>query len=445
MNDAPESQDSSFLSLPVSESLPKFEWVWVGCATVLGVASVIFGWAALAVVFLSLLACFGLMFFHSRSRQRSVAEARIMYRRYRDELERSEEMWKSKQQEADETAAAFSLMRDGVVMISNDLRIVLINPAARRLLDLDPDQWLANRPFAEVVRIPKLNQALSRVLGEDESQKLLIEVTTETVVLPVDVRIDRILRGVSGSLLMGLRDVTDAQLVESMRREFIANVSHELKTPLAAIKGYAETVEDAMIDDPESAVHFMAQIQDQCLTLETLVADMMELARAQAGRRHFKLGAVSITRTVENSLLAHQMIADQKGVKLVSSAAHPDPLIYSDPDATLTIVNNLISNAVSYTPQGGTVTVSSRQAGRFVALIVEDNGVGIPEMEQERIFERFYRVEKNRETGDGGTGIGLALVKNLVVTMGGEVRVKSISGEGACFEVLLPRFEPDAS
>ena len=270
-----------------------------------------------------------------------------------------------------------------------------------------------------------------------------MEVQSEVTVRPVHVRIDLIVQDRSGSLVMGLRDVTEAQLVEAMRREFIANVSHELKTPLAAIKGYAETVEDAIKEDPDAAFHFMRQIGTQCLRLEKLVAGMMQLAHAQAGKQYFEFGAVSVTECIQEAIMTNQPVAEQKGINLrfVNANMGEDVIAYADLNATVTIANNLISNAVRYTQPGGFVAVDVGVVDGYVRLAVKDNGVGIAPSEQERIFERFYRVSKRRETVDGGTGIGLALVKNLAVTMAGEVRLSSQSGEGATFVVLLPVFD----
>jgi two-component system phosphate regulon sensor histidine kinase PhoR len=223
-----------------------------------------------------------------------------------------------------------------------------------------------------------------------------------------------------------------------MRREFVANISHELKTPLAAIKGYAETVELAIKDDPDAAVHFMSQIGTQCLRLERLISDMMQLARAQAGRSHMKISSVSLGDIVTESIESYQPIAESKKIELTVVPPPAEAVVRSDPEAMLTIANNLIGNAIYYTPAGGQVRVYCREAGNCWALAVEDTGVGIPESEQKRIFERFYRVEKSRSSADGGTGIGLSIVKNLTVTLGGEVRVSSNPGEGSKFEVLLP-------
>lgn len=357
---------------------------------------------------------------------------------YQSELNQWRERWQALGQEAQQTTSALSKMRDGVIMLSQSGRILLINPAARRLLALDPETNLLSRMFVEAVRIPHLSQAVAAARDGDGTQKLLIEVTDGDVVRPVKVRVDRFATVAESNLLMTLRDETEAHRVDEMRREFVANISHELKTPLAAIKGYAETVELAIKDDPDAAVHFMSQISDQCLRLERLVSDMMQLARAQAGRRHMKFSSVSLGDVITESIKSYQPIAESKQIELTVVPPPADAQVRSDPEAMLTIANNLIGNALNYTPDGGQVRVSCREAGNCWALAVEDTGVGIPASEHKRIFERFYRVEKSRRSADGGTGIGLSIVKHLTATLGGEVRVRSNLGQGSTFEVLLP-------
>jgi two-component system phosphate regulon sensor histidine kinase PhoR len=425
--------------------LSRFEVVWALGTVVLVLIGMVFEWANFLIAFVVLAGVFVLLHRLVATKKRYAMESRLMFGRYRDEIQRFQQDWELIKRETEDTIAAFSFMKDGVVVLSNDLKIELINPAARVLLSLDPDQKLVGRPLAEVIRLPKMAFGVQRALDDEKTQDFVVEVQNDLVVRPVDVRIDRIVHHSSGSLVIGLRDVTEAQRVEAMRREFIANISHELKTPLAAIKGYAETVEDAMRDDSVTAFQFLSQITTQCVRLETLVADMMQLARAQSGKKHFLIGAVSVADCIQEALLTNQPIAEQKGVELLSTnpEEHRDKIAFADFDATVTIVNNLVSNAVRYTESGGTVVVELRNIDRFVQMIVRDNGVGIAPSDQERIFERFYRVEKSRETIDGGTGIGLALVKNLVVTMGGEVRVTSRTGNGAVFEVLLPMFDAD--
>lgn len=425
------------------QDVSRFEIGWALGSIAFVLIAMIFGWVFFPIALLVLLGLFVLLYRQASTKKRFALESRVMLGRYRDEIERAREDWDLVKRETEETIAAFSFMKDGVVVLSSDVHIALINPAARVLLGLDPDQKLVGRPLAEVVRLPKMRLGVQRAFADEKPQDFLVEVQNEFVVRPVNVRIDRIVHDSSGGLVIGLRDVTEAQLVEAMRREFIANVSHELKTPLAAIKGYAETVEDAMRDDPDAAFHFMGQIRTQCFRLEKLVADMMQLARAQAGKKNFEFSAVSVVECIQGAVLTNQPIADQKGIELKSPNAGQDAgaIAFADFDATVTMVNNLISNAVRYTETGGTVEVDLRVVDRFIQLTVTDNGVGISPSDQERIFERFYRVEKSRESIDGGTGIGLALVKNLATAMAGEVRVTSTRGEGAVFEVLLPRFD----
>ena len=425
------------------ERRSRFELGWAVCSVVFVLISVIFGWVVLPIAIVFLLCIFALLYRLMAMKKTFALDSRLMLGRYRDEIERSREDSEIVKRETEETIAAFAFMKDGVVVLSSDRQITLINAAARVLLGLDPDQKLVGRPLIEVVRLPKMRLGVQRAFDDEEPQDFLLEIQNDLTVRPVNVRIDRIVHESSGSLVIGLRDVTEAQLVESMRREFIANISHELKTPLAAIKGYAETVEDAMGDDPDAAFHFMAQIKTQCLRLEKLVADMMQLARAQAGKNNFEFGAVSVMECIQTAVLTNQPIAAQKGIELKcpSTERGAGEIAFADFDATVTIVNNLISNAVRYTETGGTVEVDLRVLDRFVQLTVTDDGVGIAPSDQERIFERFYRVEKSREASDGGTGIGLALVKNLALAMAGEVRVTSQSGEGAVFEVLLPQFD----
>lgn len=356
------------------------------------------------------------------------------------ELEQYRRRFLALQQEAMQATTALSKMRDGVVMLSSEGKILLMNPAARKLLDLALEQNYIGRPLSEVVRIPDINRGVSRTGGGEGPQVVKVEVNAGETVRPILCHIDQIAPAADASLLMTLRDETESQRVDQIRREFVANISHELKTPLAAIKGYAETVELAIHDDPQAANHFMKQIHTQCQRLERLIADMMQLARAQAGKGNLNFGAVSMSDVVAESLKSYRPIAESKCVELIVGDLSTAQ-IYSDSEAALTIANNLIGNAIHYTPSGGQVRVSCRPDPDGWTLVVADTGVGIPEAEQERIFERFYRVDKHRGANGGGAGIGLSMVKNLAITMGGHVRVSSQPGRGSTFEVVLPRAE----
>lgn len=346
--------------------------------------------------------------------------------------------WQELHAEGEQTASVLSQMLDGVIVLAADRRILLINPAARRLLDFAADDSLLGRPFNEVVRFPDLSRAVTTTAAGEGAQEVMIEAGGGSPQCPIRVRVDRISGDSPSNLLLTFRDETEARRVEEMRREFVANVSHELKTPLAAIKGYAETVELAIEDDPAAASHFMSQIRTQCLRLERLVAEMMLLARAQAGRDKLHLVTVLLSDVIAESLKSYRPVATAKRIDLTVAAPRPEARVTADREATLTILNNLIGNAIRYTPTGGHVRVDVRESDRFWCLVVSDDGVGIAENEQERIFERFYRVERTRESARGGTGLGLSIVKNLTIAQGGEVRLKSRPGKGSTFEVLLP-------
>lgn len=355
------------------------------------------------------------------------------------ELDAWRHRWHTLQQEAHQTTTALSRMRDGVVLLNQDSAILLINPAARFLLDLSANQNLFERPFHEVVRIPELNRAVEAARAGMGPQKVLVEVVSGDSIRPVKARVDQFAAGGDDNVLMTLRDESEAHRVEEMRREFVANISHELKTPLAAIKGYAETVELAIKDDPEAAGYFMTQIQTQCQRLERLIADMMQLARAQSGRANMRITSVSLPQVIADSIKTYAPIAEAKNIDLTFEAAPDEVVVRSDHEATLTIANNLIGNAIHYTPDGGRVQVSCHNENVSAWLVVTDTGVGIDPSEHKRIFERFYRIERSRTSGDGGTGIGLSVVKNLALALGGDVRVISTPGQGATFQVRLPR------
>ncbi len=348
------------------------------------------------------------------------------------------------QQEAHQTTTALSRMRDGVILLNQRYEILLINPAARFLLNLAEGQPYYERPFREVVRMPELARAIDACGSGKGPQKTLVEIPHASAIRPVKVRVDRFSVSGRDNLLMTLRDETESHRVDEMRREFVANISHELKTPLAAIKGYAETVELAIKDDPDAAIYFMAQIQTQCQRLERLIADMMQLARAQSVREKLRITSISLPDVITESLKSYTPVAEAKRIDLSFDVPNTDVVVRADHEATLTIANNLIGNAIRYTPQQGKVTVACRADESTCSLIVRDTGVGIPASEQKRIFERFYRVEKGRSSPDGGTGIGLSVVKNLTVALRGQVHVTSEPGRGATFEVRLPREGSDA-
>ncbi len=344
-----------------------------------------------------------------------------------------------------QNALVLSQMSDGVVVIAQDWTVLLMNPPSKELLGLRQDDHHLGADLRAIARIPGLVAAIESVRDGGESKRVNMEISALGKVRPVSVSVRLIEAKTGGNLLLTIHDETEAKHLEAVRREFIANVSHELKTPLAAIKGYAETVELAIQDDPAAATHFMSQIRDQCLRLERLVAGMMQLARAQAGSEKLHLSSVLLADVVGESMETYGPVANAKQITLSPGDIDRAAKAFVDREATLTIANNLIGNAIRYTPEGGSVTIHVSTDGQTSRLSVQDDGVGIEKSELDRIFERFYRVEKTRESAISGTGLGLSIVRNLTSSLAGGILVDSVPGRGSTFTVVLPASEDAAT
>jgi two-component system phosphate regulon sensor histidine kinase PhoR len=245
----------------------------------------------------------------------------------------------------------------------------------------------------------------------------------------------------SAGAVLVFHDVTELRRLERMRQDFVANVSHELKTPLASIKAYTETLLDWALHDENVNVRFLQQIAEQADRLDQLVLDLLSLARLESGQEvyeHLPLPLAAVVRTASE---AHRGRAEAKGIdfRIDLIGLNPEIEVRADEEAIRQILDNLIDNAIKYTPQSGRLIVSSQVVGDEVSLAVTDTGVGIPRADLPRIFERFYRVDKARSRELGGTGLGLAIVKHLVQSLGGRVDVTSRQGSGSKFTVRLPR------
>ena len=376
----------------------------------------------------------GVFLVNAEQRARQSSEKR--FRETQAESAKWRAKWGRLQAESGQATTVLQQLSDGVVVLSGDGTVLLMNPASKELFSLSQEHSYHGRSFLEIVRDPRIQSLIndSKTTGGSEAE--LLEVTDGTGVRPVRIDVKPI--EAAGAQLLIIRDETESRRVDEIRREFVANVSHELKTPLAAIKGYAETVELAIQDDPESAFHFMKQILSQCYRLERLVADMMQLARAQSGKHNMTLSQVSLREVIDEAFRSCLPIAETKQIELKCGYVDAHAEVKADKEATLAIANNLISNAVRYTPSGGHVEIRTEPIDGYWTLVVQDDGVGIPESEQQRVFERFYRVAKTRQSTHDGTGIGLSIVKNLTHAQSGKVQLSSHPGKGSTFRVLLP-------
>jgi two-component system phosphate regulon sensor histidine kinase PhoR len=232
-------------------------------------------------------------------------------------------------------------------------------------------------------------------------------------------------------------DVTELKRLERVRSEFVANVSHELRTPLTAIKGYAEALRDGGLREPARAEEFVEVIQRHAERLRALIEDLLDLAAVEQGEARLTLASVRARDAVSQAEAVIRPAAQRRGQTLVTEIPEDLPDLLADKDRLAQVLINLLDNAVKFTPEGGRITVSGSRGSDGMILSVSDTGPGIPPSEIDRIFERFYRVDRSRDRREGGTGLGLAIARHLVQAMGGRIEVESVPGRGTTFRIVL--------
>ncbi len=328
-------------------------------------------------------------------------------------------------------------MVEGVIAFDADQRILFANDRAGQLLDFPPDPPVGRKLY-EVTRQRAVQDAAVRGLKGAGPYRDEIDWKGDAErVLAVYVA-----RLPGPGAVMVIHDITEVRRLERLRQDFVANASHELKTPLANIKSSVEVLLDGAADEPAARAMFLAEIDDQATRLDALVADLLSLARVESGEVRLELEAVPVEDAVHACLDRHRTRAEAKGLRLdgVALAGCPPELgVWADAEALGQILDNLVDNAIKYTPAGGHITARWEATPQQVCVEVEDSGIGIPARDQPRVFERFYRVDKARSREMGGTGLGLAIVKHMTSAMRGHVRVASEVGKGTTFRVCLPR------
>jgi two-component system sensor histidine kinase SenX3 len=249
----------------------------------------------------------------------------------------------------------------------------------------------------------------------------------------------RVARLGSRYILVLADDRTEAVRLEQVRRDFVANISHELKTPIGAIGVLAEALASAP-DEPEQVRHFASRLSDEAARLGRLTQDIIDLSRLQAAEIVPHAERVSIDEVVASAVDQNRVLAESKRIRL-ATGRRSDAVVFGDESLLTTAVHNLISNAVRYSPENTRVGIGTRRHGTIVEIAVTDQGPGIPAEDLDRVFERFYRVDQARSRMTGGTGLGLSIVKHAVQNHGGEVRVWSQPGHGSTFTIRLPEAE----
>ncbi len=331
-------------------------------------------------------------------------------------------------------AAVMDTMADGVLVIDSENRITLINRSAQWLLGTEARE-MAGRPLAEVVRDPEVltlaaESAYTRQMRQAEIDLLHHRRFLNVIATPIEVDLGR-------GVLLTLQDVTGLRQLQTTRREFVSNVSHELRSPLASISALAETLEDGALEDAVVARDFLRRILSDIHRMTVLVDDLLELSRLESGHAPIYIAPVDLGEVVADTVSRFEVGASAKGVSISRCVPSDLPYVMSDAVKLDQMLTNLLENALKFTPSGGRITLSVSVDDCWVKLMIADTGVGIAREHLPHIFERFYKVDRSRR--DGGTGLGLAIVNHLAQAHGGSVDVVSSEGEGSVFTLISRR------
>lgn len=336
--------------------------------------------------------------------------------------------------------AVFDSMTEGLLAVNKSRVVVELNRAAGTLLDIDIDT-VKGQPLEARVRNAELHRLLTEAMSKDSHVEGETQLTGETLrILKVRASALRNQDGTRIGALAVMQDITRMRQLEQMRQDFVANVSHELKTPITSIKGFVETLQDGADADPVARARFLGIIAKQAEHLNAIVADLLLLSSVehQTLQHQVSLEALPLKPVLESAVEVCNIQAAEKQIT-VTVACIDELEAQISPHLLEQAVTNLVDNAIKYSEPGGSVVVTASIEGPNVIIDVQDNGRGIEQRHLERLFERFYRVDKGRSRQLGGTGLGLAIVKHIALAHEGRITVKSTLGEGSTFRLHLQK------
>ena len=341
-------------------------------------------------------------------------------------------------QEGVKLDAVLLSMFEGIMVVDEKGSILLMNPSLRKLFFVDSDP--ETKSPIEAVRNPQVQDVVDKILKDQQrliSEEIIISQPEEKTLKINGVPIIRndILEGA----VLVFHDITELRRLERVRRDFVANVSHELRTPISSIKGYAETLLDGAIDDKDNVKEFISIIYQDSNRLANLIDDLLDLSKIESGKMKMSFEPLDIKPIVDRSLGVLEKTIKTKKLSVSVDMSGKMPKVLADEKRLSQVFLNLLDNAVKYTPDGGSIKVSISLSDKLVQVDIADTGIGIPEKDLSRIFERFYRVDKARSRELGGTGLGLSIVKHIVLAHSGQVWVKSEQGLGSTFSFTIPQ------
>lgn len=337
--------------------------------------------------------------------------------------------------EKNKLATIFSYMADGLAVYDTDGCVIQCNPAAVRMMG----DRIAYEDFHRMFAPYRIQDLLAQP-GETHSKGFQAGETYVNAVFAAYTDEEQ----TSAGLIVVLQDTTEQKQMEEMQKEFVANVSHELRTPITTIKSYVETLLDGGVTDQELEERFLGVINHESDRMTYLITELLDLSRIDSRQVKMKLELIDLTTVVEDSQMRHRILAMKKEQTMIFDGVHTPLFIMADQARIEQVLRNLITNAVKYSPERTAIHLGLEpdlKAGT-VSVYVRDNGVGIEKKEQERIFERFYRVDKARSRSMGGTGLGLAIAREIMELHHGSIRVESEYGKGSTFWLVFPLQEP---
>lgn len=348
--------------------------------------------------------------------------------------------------ERNRSSAILRSMVEGVAVIDAQERLVFFNRAFSEILNLDSAGG-EGHPVIEVVRNSELLSLIRRALQGEEGLQSNIAMgivqqrsfsVTAAPVKPLEASVVGVAAEKPSGAVVVLHDVSELRRLERVRQDFVANVSHEFKTPLTAIQGFAETLMAGALEDPKNNRRFLEIIRSHAARLARLTDDLLKLARIEAGKLEVAFQPVSVAELLESCSATTVLKASRKQISFTVKVPPELPSVLGDPGLLHDLLQNLLDNAIQYTPEGGQIDVGASAETREAVITVTDTGIGIPLADQERIFERFYRVDAARSREAGGTGLGLSIAKHIVEAHGGRLWVESAIGRGSKFFVSIP-------
>ncbi len=371
-------------------------------------------------------------------------EVGILATSINDMASKLDEMIISLQDKNVKLEAIMSSVVNGIIAIDSLEKVLFINPAAEKILNIR-DKDISGKHLLQVVRNNSLDNYLNSILKEKNyyDTEITLEGSEEKILKFYANPIRQIDKTDIKGIIITIQDITELRRLEKVRTEFVANVSHELKTPLTSIKGFVETLKMSGMENLQDNLRFLDIIEDEANRLYRLINDILSLSELEQKRAAIKKEKINVGKSITEVVSMLQAQSESKNIQLSVNVREELSALNGETDKLKQMLINLVDNAIKYTPENGKVEVEAynqkeEQGRSSVVIKVSDNGIGIPKEHIPRLFERFYRVDKARSRRVGGTGLGLAIVKHIVILFNGRIEVNSEIGKGTVFKIILP-------